>query len=166
MLHAEINGEALLDLTTCYGVDFTAEQLQQRGNKDSRIIGMEEVLANIRTMNYVRLGEVNRFYVPTIDTVILGNQLQFIGLTGFGMFSGVNLVIGGSFGLIKEKLEHQKKIRYTRCDAEPKYHLEVCYQDINKRYSHMILTHPHNPQRQVILICVDKNKTDLSRPSE
>ncbi|MBT2969963.1 MAG: hypothetical protein KME56_13885 [Candidatus Thiodiazotropha sp. (ex Ctena orbiculata)] len=155
-LHAEISGEALVDLTICYGVDYPAEKYQAVINKDSRIQMMEETLASIRTMDSVKLSEVDGFYTPLVDIEVMGNPLQFIGLYGYGPLRGVNMVLGGSFDVVKNALENQKNIEYTRCDAETKYQLKVCHQDVSKRYSHMIMTHPNNTKHQVILICVDK----------
>lgn len=155
-LHAAISAQALLDLTTCYGVDFPAAKFQAGADKDPRIRGMEQTLSAIRNMERLKPAEVDGFYTPVNETPVLGNPLQFIGLYGYGPFNGVNVVLGGSFDGIKNALEEQQGIQYSRCDGESSLHLKVCHQDINARYAHVIMTHPHNPKHQVILICVDQ----------
>ncbi|MCU7802932.1 MAG: hypothetical protein KZQ96_07020 [Candidatus Thiodiazotropha sp. (ex Lucinoma borealis)] len=155
-IHAEISTQALLDLTTCYGADFPAAKFQAGVDKDPRIRSMEQTLSRIRTMESVKSTELDGFYTPRNENEILGNPIQFIGLYGYSLLSGVNLVLGGIFDVIKSTLEEQRDIQYSRCDGKSSHHLKVCHQDITTRYSHMIMTHPHIPKHQVILICVDK----------
>ncbi|MEW8077801.1 MAG: hypothetical protein AB2822_06910 [Candidatus Thiodiazotropha endolucinida] len=156
ILYAEITSEALLDLTTCYGVDFPAVKFHEGSDKDPGIRSMEWALHDIRNMKNVERAEVDGFYTPKDETKILGSRLQFIGLHGFGPLSGVNIVLGGGFDEIKSALEKYKGVKYTRCDGKSKLHLKVCHQDVTARYGHLIMTHPDNPKQQVIVICVDK----------
>ncbi|MEW8683361.1 MAG: hypothetical protein AB2536_15785 [Candidatus Thiodiazotropha endolucinida] len=156
ILYAEMTSEALLDLTTCYGVDFPAVKFHEGSDKDPRIRSMEWTLHDIRNMESVERAEVDGFYTPKDETEILGSRLQFIGLHGFGPLSGVNIVLGGGFDEIKRALEKYKSVKYTRCDGKSRLHLKVCHQDVTARYGHLIMTHPDNPKQQVIMICVDK----------
>jgi hypothetical protein len=67
---------------------------------------MERTLAGIRTGEDVKLAETEDFYTPKNKIEILGNTLQFIGLNGFGLLSGLNVVIEG--GLMKSKSSWKK----------------------------------------------------------
>jgi hypothetical protein len=116
---------------------------------------MERTLAGIRTGEDVKLAETEDFYTPKNKIEILGNTLQFIGLNGFGLLSGLNVVIDGGFDEIQKFLE-ERGVKYTRCDGDKSLHLKVCHQDITDRCGHVIMTHPYNPKLQVILICANK----------
>ncbi|PVV10480.1 MAG: hypothetical protein B6D77_08485 [gamma proteobacterium symbiont of Ctena orbiculata] len=152
-LKAALSGEALLDLATCYGVGLPADKFQEGRDKDPRIRNMEQTLSGIRTMTDVKRAEEDTFYTPKKEIKILGNPLHYFGLKGFGPLRGFNIVLGGGFDAVKKAME-ERGVEYTRCDSESKLHLKVCHQDITGRYGHVIMTHPQNPKRQMILICV------------
>ncbi|MEW8291565.1 MAG: hypothetical protein AB2672_13650 [Candidatus Thiodiazotropha endolucinida] len=165
ILYAGITSEALLDLTTCYGVDFPAVKFQEGSDKDPRIRSMERTLHDIRYMKSVKHADVGGFYAPKDEIEVLGSRLQFIGLHSFGPLSGVNIVLGGGFDEIKRALEESKGVKYTRCNGKSKLHLKVCHQDVTARYGHLIMTHPNNPKQQVMMICVDKQALSSLRKS-
>lgn len=156
LLQAEITPQALLDLVTCYGADFPPEAFQKDKGKDLRLIRIEQTLAGISRKQSIKPAGVPGFYQLDPPMQLLGFPIHFIGMEGYGPFSGISVSLGGDFEAIKHSLQKQQGIHYHRCETESSLHLRTCHQDINDHYGHVIFTHPHDPQRQVILICVDK----------
>ena len=123
---AEINPQALLDLVTCYGADFPPEEFNKTDGKDPRLIRMEKTLASITQRQGLKPAEVPGFDQPDPPLQLLSFPIHFIGMEGYGPFSGINLSVGGNFKAVKDAVEQQQAIQYKHCKEKPSMHLQTC----------------------------------------
>ena len=145
--------EAILDLATCHGSTLPASALTGEGEAGERLAAIAQVFDDLDDPARFRPSEYPAFWVPAEDTAVVGFPVQYLGISGYGIFEGPNLILLGAFDEVRAALESEAGVDYGDCRADGL--LKVCTKEIAENQSRLIMSHPRDPAARTVLVCVE-----------
>ena len=144
---------ALLDLATCHGSTLPASALSGEGEDGERLAAITQVFDDLDDPTRFRPSGYPAFWAPAEDTAVAGFPVQYLGISGYGIFEGPNLILLGAFDEVRAALETEAAVDYDDCRADGL--LKVCTKEIAENQSRLLMSHPRDPAARSVLVCVE-----------
>ena len=150
-------GRALLDLATCHGSTLPAAALDGEGEGADRLADIARVFDELSDPDrFAPSDEYPGFWAPTDGTEVVGFAVQYLGLSGYGIFEGPSLVLLGAFDEVRGALADEASVDYGDCRADGL--LKVCTKEVASNQSRLVMSHPTDPAERTVLVCVENAK--------
>ena len=148
------SGNAMLDLVTCQGAVLLTQSMNGDEEATERVKAMESLFADLRNKEiFVPSGTASVYLTPAEPMTVADANLDSFGPAGFGIFKGPSVVLDGSFEEVKATLSAEHAVDYGNCKSNGQ--LKVCSRELAPGLSRLLMSHPGQPTRQAVLICVE-----------